>query len=328
MNPHDHINLRRRLLLAGAVALPFSASAADAILERPTKLVVSFPAGGAADVIARELALGLKEIWRQPVIIDNKPGAAGVIAAETTVRAAPDGTTLFVTTDGAVTGVPFIGDKVPYDPLKDLKPIAIVGGLPLVLVVNPSLGVKTVKEFIDLARSKPGGIDYASGGTGASHHLSMEALQRVAGIRLNHIPYKGGAPALVDVVAGHVPVMWVALSTGMANIQAKKVIPLGLGSLQRSALLPDLPTMDESGYPRFEAGNWVGVMGPAGMPDALVARIAADLRTVSNSAAYRSALGRQGNESSYTGTAEFAQRVRVELDQNKVLAKKLSGERN
>jgi len=298
--------------------------AAESFPSRPVRLVVSFPPGGATDTIARELAQSMKSIWKQSVVVDNRPGAAGVIAAENVSRATPDGTTLFLTTDGAITGVPFLPGVSSYDPLTDLKPIGLVAGIPLILVANPSLGVKTLQQFIDLAKSKPGQIDYASGGTGASHHLSMEALQRQAGIKLNHIAYKGGAPGLTDVLAGHVPVMWVAVSTVLPHIQAGKVVPLAIGSLERSELLPDVPTMDELGFPKFEAGNWVGIMAPPGLSDALAQRIHDDLARATASAEYKRKLTAQGNESRTSTTAEFARRIAVEYENNKKLAASLA----
>lgn len=308
----------------GGMAVAGRALAEDGFPSRPVRLVVSFPPGGAADTIARELAQSLKPMWNQSVVVDNRPGAAGVIAAENVSRAAPDGTTLFLTTDGAVTGVPFLPGVSSYNPLTDLKPIALVAGIPLILVINPSLDVKSLKQFIDLAKSKPGQLDYASGGTGASHHLSMEALQRQAGIRLNHIAYKGGAQGLTDVVAGHVAVMWVAVSTALPHIQAGKVVPLAIGSLARSELLPGVPTMDESGFPKFEAGNWVGVMAPPGLSETLTKRIHDDLGKATASAEYKRKLAAQGNESRTSTTAGFAQRIAVEYESNKKLAASLA----
>lgn len=316
--------LKAATLLALAAAAPLSSFAAEAFPSRPVRLVVSFPPGGATDTIARELAQSLKSVWDQPVIVDNRPGAAGVIAAENVARSTPDGSTLFLTTDGAITGVPFLPGVSSYNPLRDLKPVSLVAGIPLILVANPSLGVRTLAEFIDLAKRRPGEIDYASGGTGASHHLSMEALQRAAGIRLNHIAYKGGAPGLQDVLAGHVPVMWVAVSTVLPQIQAGKVVPLAIGSLERSRLLPDVPTMDELGFPKFEAGNWVGIMGPTGLPDSLVQKIQQDLAKVTQSPQYKEKISAQGNEARTSGTAEFAERIKVEYARNKELAAELA----
>jgi tripartite-type tricarboxylate transporter receptor subunit TctC len=215
-----------------------------------------------------------------------------------------------------------LNDKTPYDPLTDLKPIALVGGIPLILVANPSLQVKTFKEFIAAAKAKPGSINYASSGIGASHHMSMENLQRVAGIKLNHVSYKGGAPALTDVLGGHVPVMWVAMSTALPHIQAGKLVPLAYGGLERSELLPNIPTVAELGFPGFEAGNWVGVMGPAKMPAALVQKIQNDLRKVTQTPGYREHLIAGGNEVRTSTSEEFSKRVHAEYSRNKVLLSK------
>jgi tripartite-type tricarboxylate transporter receptor subunit TctC len=305
------------LAVLGAAMAAAAPAQADGFPERPVKLTVAFPPGGATDTIGREVAKGLQSLWGQAVVIDNKPGAGGMLAAADTARAAPDGYTLFLATDGAIVSIPFLHDKVPYNPLTDLKPIALVGGIPLILVANRSLKVNTFAEFVAAAKAKPNGIDYASSGVGASHHLSMELLQRAAGIKLHHIVYKGGAPALHGVLAGEAPVMWVAVSTALPHIQSGKLVPLATGSLGRSPLLPHVPTVAELGYPGFEAGNWVGIMGPAGLPAALTQKIEADLQKVVGTPAYREHLVAQGNEVRSSSSEEFAARVRSEYMRNK-----------
>lgn len=285
---------------------------------RPVRLVVAFPPGGATDVIGRDLAKGLSEIWGQPVIVDNKPGAGGLLAAESVARAAPDGYTLFLASDGAIVGVPFMVDKLPYDPLTDLKPVGLVGAIPLVLIANPTLKVNTLADFVAAAKAKPGAIDYASGGIGASHHLSMEMLQRAAGIKLNHVVYKGGAPAMQDVMAGHVPIMWSATSTALTQIKNGKLMALAMGSSERSPQLPNVPTLAELGY-NFEAGNWVGVMGPAGLPAGLTEKLQNDIAKVVATPAYKNSLISQGNEARTSTAADFSSRIQREYARNKTI---------
>jgi tripartite-type tricarboxylate transporter receptor subunit TctC len=289
--------------------------------ERALRLLVAFPPGGATDLIARELGKGLTEIWGQPVVVDNKPGAAGLIAADTVAKATPDGYTLMLATDGAIVAVPFLVANTPYDSVTDFSPVSLVAGIPLMLVANPNLGVKTFNEFIALAKSKPGRIDYASSGVGASHYMSMELLQRVAGISLNHIPYKGGAPALQDVLAGRVPVMFSAISTSIPYIRAGKLVPLATGSLERSPLLPDLPTVAELGYPGFEAGNWVGILAPKNTPPELVATIRSGLEKVVHTKSYRDTVQAQGNEVRSSTTADFKERIKREYARNREMIK-------
>jgi tripartite-type tricarboxylate transporter receptor subunit TctC len=300
-----------------ALASGAAVHAQQAFPDRPVKLLVAFPPGGATDTIGRELAKGLNTVWNEAVVIDNKPGAAGMIAAAETARAKPDGHTLFLATDGAIVAIPFLQEKVPYNPLTDLSPIALVGGIPLILVANHSLKVKTLAELVALAKSKPDAIDYASSGIGASHHLSMENLQRVTGTKLHHIIYKGGAPALQAVLSGEVGVSWVAVSTALPHIQAGKLVPLAIGSLERSPLLANVPTVAELGYPGFEAGNWVGIIGPKGMDPALVRKIQGDLMTVVRSPGYRERLVSQGNEVRSSTTEEFVKRIQQEYAHNK-----------
>ena len=304
--------------IAAACALVSGATVhAQTFPDRPVKLLVAFPPGGATDTIGREVAKGLNAIWGQAVVIDNKPGAGGMIAAAETARAKPDGHTLFLATDGSVVAIPILQEKVPYNPLTDLSPIALVGGIPLILVANHSLKVKTLADFVALAKSKPEGIDYASSGIGASHHLSMESLQRATGTKLHHIIYKGGAPALQAVLAGEVGVSWVAVSTALPHIQAGKLVPLAIGSLERSPLLANVPTVAELGYPGFEAGNWVGIIGPKDMDPAMVRKIRGDLMKVVASPGYRERLVSQGNEVRSSTSEEFSKRIHEEYARNK-----------
>lgn len=286
---------------------------------RAVRLIVAFPPGGAVDTIARQLASGLTTLWGQSVFIENKPGGNGVIAADATVKSAPDGYTLFMTYDSLCCVVPFMQEKMPYDTLTDLKPIGMVGTFPLILVAAPSLKVRTVAELVAAAKARPGAIDYASNGIGASPHISMEVFQHSAGIKLNHIPYKGSGPAMVDILGGRVSLMWGAVASTLAQIRSGKLVPLAVGSLERLPLMPEVPTISESGFPAFEAVSWVGIVGPAKMPDALVQKINADLQKVMQTAAYREQQVANGSVVRGGTSDDFAKQIRTEYERAKDL---------
>lgn len=287
--------------------------------KKPVRLIVAFPPGGAVDTIGRDIARELSALWGQPVLIDNKPGAGGVIAADATAKAAPDGYTLFLATDGINVVVPFMQSKLPYDTLSDLRPIALIGTIPLILVATEDLKVKNITEFIAKAKNKPGMIDYASNGIGVSTHMAMELFQRNAGIKVNHIPYKGSASALQDMLGGRVPIMWSSLSSTLVHIKSGKLIPIAMGSLERTPLLPHVPTVSEAGFPGFEAATWVGVMGPSKMTAALTQKIQADLQKVTMSPSYRKQQADKGNEVRSSTSNEFAERINMEYGRNKAL---------
>ncbi|UUZ71168.1 tripartite tricarboxylate transporter substrate binding protein [Polaromonas sp. P1(28)-8] len=256
-------------LLLSLWALSFNISAwaqpAAAYPNKPVKLLVSFPPGGFADLVGRSLAQALTQAWGQPVIIDNRPGGAGILASDVAAKAVPDGYTLYLATDGPFAINPYIYKKLPYDPVESFMPAALVAYTPLALVVNSEqVSSKTLREFVAAARSNPKPLDYSSGGSGGPHHLSMEALKVVAGINLNHIPYKGGATALQAVLASEVNATFSAISTSLPHAKAGKIRILASGGQKRSLLAPEIPTFAESGYPGFEASAWAGVVAPKG----------------------------------------------------------------
>lgn len=287
--------------------------------KKPVRLVVAFAPGGAVDTIGRDIAKELSVLWGQPILIDNKLGAGGVIAADAVAKAAPDGYTLFLATDGINVVVPFMQSKLPYDTLSDLRPIALIGTIPLILVATEDLKIKNITEFIAKAKNKPGMIDYASNGIGVSPHMAMELFQRTAGIKLNHIPYKGSGLALQDMLGGRIPIMWSSVSSTLVHIKSGKLIPIAMGSLERTPLLPHVPTVSEAGFPGFEAATWVGVMGPSKMPAALTQKIQADLQKVTTSSSYRKEQADKGNEVRSSTSDEFAERIRMEYSRNRAL---------
>lgn len=317
---------RRQLLAYGATALASAcagmslpAAAQGAYPNRSVKLYVGASSGGVPDVTGRALSRILGDIWGQPIVVDNRPGVSGLLAAELTSQAPGDGYTLGLLLDTVITTVPFMADKLSMDPLTDLRPIALLGGFPLILVANPNVKYRTLQELMAQAKANPGKIDYASSGLGSSGHLAMELLTRSAGVSMTHVPYKGGIPALQDVVAGQVPMIWGSLGACAPLMQAGKVIALAIGSPERFSLQPSVPTAAEQGFPGFTAGAWMGIFGPLKTPDALVRKIHDDLARLAQNPAYREALLAQGIEPRTISTEEFGKLVRSEYDRNKAL---------
>ncbi|MFM9968273.1 MAG: Bug family tripartite tricarboxylate transporter substrate binding protein [Burkholderiales bacterium] len=291
--------------------------------ERPVRLLVANPAGGTIDLIARTVAQGLAEIWGQPVLVENRAGAAGLIAGEIVAKAPGDGHTLFMGAN-SLTSIPFLIAKMPYDTLTDLVPIGIATTIPNVLVASPALKVESMAELVKAAKAQPGTINYASNGIGATNHISMEQLQREAGMTLNHIPYKGAAALLPDLVAGRVSLTYAAVSTMLPYIKEGKLVALGMASQSRSPLFPGVPTMAELGYPKASAAAiWVGLLGSKGMPQALVQKISKDFEIVVRSKAYNDNVIAKGNELRVASSEEFAQQIRSEFASNRELFKSL-----
>ncbi len=324
----------RRTIETGLVALAVFAFAATSLAQerafpdRGVRIVVPYAPSGAVDITARLLAKELAELWGQSVVADNRPGAAGVIAADLVAKAAPDGYMLLLADDGLLTTVPLFQDKMPYDTLTDLVPVALVGMFPHVVITSASLKVKSMAELVAAAQAKPGMINYATNGIGGTHHLTWERLQRAANIKLNHVPYKGAAPALQDVLAGHVPMMLAAVATAFPYIKDGRLVPIATGGPTRAPLLPELPTLIESGYPGFEVISWMGVLAAKGTPPALVERISRDLNKVTQSEAYQSGLAQRGTEARTSTPQVFAERIRDEIKRNEVLVKGLGMKTN
>jgi tripartite-type tricarboxylate transporter receptor subunit TctC len=256
------------LALAGAPA----ASAQDNYPTRPVRVVIAFPPGGPTDFVGRLVTDKMSAALGQRVYIENRAGAAGTVGADNVAKADPDGYSLFLTTSGAVTIAPHI-QSVPYDPLRDFAPVALVTKVTEVLVVTPKLGIKTVKELIALAKEKPGAVTFASTGIGSPPHLAQELLDVSANVKFLHVPYRGAAPALTDLLGGQVQVLAADLPVLIAQIQAGTLIPIGAAADKRDALLPDVPTLAEQGYPNTEASNWYALLAPAKTPPAVIARL-------------------------------------------------------
>lgn len=288
--------------------------------RQPVKLYVGASAGGAPDTAARLMAKMLQETWGQPLVIDNRPGAAGLLAGEVTAQAAPDGHSLALVLDSVIVNLPLLStDKLPIDTLTDLKPVSQVGAFPLILIANAGVKYRNLREFIAAAKAAPGKIDYASSGIGSSVHLAMEVLQKQGGFEVHHVPYKGGIPGLQDTIAGHVAMMWSSITAAIAPLQSGKVIALGVGSAERFPLLPNVPTVAEQGFPGYTASNWMGIFGPKALPDALVQRIQSDFAALARNPGYREAMIAQGIEPRALRPDEFARQIQTDYNNTKAM---------
>jgi len=269
----------KKLLLGLAVLLLATppAFAQGNYPTRPIRLVVPFPAAGTTDILARAVAQHLSVVFGQQVVVDNRPGAGGNIGSDLVAKAAPDGYTLLMGTVGTHAINPSLYSRMPYDAVKDFSPVILVAGVPNVLEVNPSLPVKSVQELIAYAKTNPGKLNFASSGSGTSIHLSGELFKTMTGVQMTHVPYKGSAPALTDLVGGQVQLMFDNLPSSIAFIKAGKLRALAVTTLTRSSALPDVPTIAESGVPGFDASSWFGVLAPAGTPHEVVAKLNAEI---------------------------------------------------
>jgi tripartite-type tricarboxylate transporter receptor subunit TctC len=282
------------LLLAAATLLAPSAQA-QGYPVRPIRLVVPFPAGGATDIFARSVSQKLGERLGQPVIVDNKPGAGGAIGSDVVAKAQPDGYTLLLATSSTHSIGPSFGGKLPYDAVADFTPIAHVGDAPSIMLVPNSAPAKTVKEWVDYARKNPGKLNYASSGPGTVVHLTAEYFKAQAGLFLVHIPYKGTALAIPDLVSAKVDVLFDSLPSALPHVKEGRLRALGMTSLKRSPLLPNLPAISET-IPGFESVTWFGVYGPKGLPAELVQRVNAALNQALLEADVKDRLARLGIE--------------------------------
>ncbi len=289
-----------------------STAHAQSYPSKTVRLIVPFAAGGSTDIIGRVLAQKLTEAWGQQVIVDNRPGGSTVIGTDIVAKAAPDGHTLLVT-PAPFTIVPSLLKKLPYDPAKDFEPITLINTTPLVVVVNPGVPAKNIKELIALAKAKPGLMNFGSSGSGGSNHLAGELFNAMANVKIVHVPYKGNAPALSDLLGGHVDLVFNGLTSALPFIKSGKLRALGMTSLNRSAALPEMPTLDEQGLKGFQAVAWNGLTGPARMPKEAVARAATDVARIMKSAELAEHLKREGSDPVGSSTAEYTVFLRDEI---------------
>jgi len=301
---------RRRLLhwpLAAGAASCLSSPAvlADTFPSRPLRLVVPFPAGGPTDIVARPLAQMLGEVLRQQVVVDNRGGAGGSVAAGGVAASPADGYTLLMGTVGTAAINPALYRKLPYDPVTDFTPLASVASAPVAIVVHPAAGIGSVADLIAKAKAKPDSINFGSAGNGTPGHLSGAMFASAAGIRLAHVPYKGSAPAVSDLLGGQIPLMFDPLQSVLPHVRAGKLKALAVTSRQRSNLLPDVPTVAESGLAGFEATAWWAVYAPARLPADIAQRLGAEIERIARSEEYARSLGNLGVQPMVVPLADF-----------------------
>ena len=317
-------NYKARLAAAAlgilcAAAAPLAAHAQD-FPTQPVKIVVPFPAGGTTDILARQMAKELGERWGKPVIVDNKAGASGTIFSEQLARMPPDGHTLMLTATHHVIN-PGLYRNLKYNTRTDFTPIAQVAAVPNVLVVHPSFPPTSVRELIQYAKANPGKVNFGSAGNGGANHLSGELFKSMAGVDMVHVPYKGAAPALNDLLGGQIPLMFDSVPGVIQHIKAGKLRALGVTSAQRSPALPDVPTIDEAGVKGLEAMAWFGLYAPGNMAPELKARLSADVLQALQSPRIKAQFAEQGAEPGTMTQPQFARFVEAELDKwGKVIA--------
>jgi tripartite-type tricarboxylate transporter receptor subunit TctC len=276
--------------------------------------VLGFPAGTNVDILARPVALRMSEVLGQQVIVDNRPGATGLIANELVAKSAPDGYTLLVAPGSSLTSTPHLRVKMPYDSLKDFVPIAQMNSFPQVVIVNPGVPAKNVKELIALAREKPGVLTYGSSGVGSAFHLAGELFASMAKVKMLHVPYKGGNLALTDLIGGRIDVMFYSLAVALPQIKAGKVRAIAVTGLKHDALLPELPTVDESGLHGYDITGWHGFFAPAGTPREIVSRLNGAIGKILGTQEIRDLWASEGMEVVITTPEQFAQRMRADYE--------------
>lgn len=306
--------LRKLLSILSAVLLAAGAlpAAAQAWPNKPIRMIIAFPPGGPTDIVARVLAQKLAEQLGQQVLVDNKPGAGGNIGAELAAKAASDGYTIFYNTSAIVIN-PALYGRASYDTLKDFAPVVLTAAIPMVLVVNPQVPARTMKEFVEHVRSRAGQINFSSSGSGTITHLASAMLASHMGLTATHVPYKGSAPGLVDLAAGQTQFMTDTVNTALPYIRDGRLRGIAVTSLRRSTVLPDLPTFAESGLPGFDAAAWQGVLVPAGTPAEIVARLNAEINKALADAGVRGRLAAQGADVFGGSAAEYATYLRSEM---------------
>jgi len=279
---------------------------------KPIRLIVPFAPAGSADALARTIQPALSEALGQTLVIDNRPGASSTIGTDMAAKAAPDGYTLvLVTTTHTVN--PSLIAKLPFDTVKDFAPVSLVVSQPNILVVHPSVAAKSVKELVAMAKAKPGGMNFASGGNGSSPHLSGELFNIVAGTRITHIPYKGSGPGVTDLLGGHVQMMFAGPLALEQHIKSGRLRPLALADKRRSTILPDVPTMAEAGFPGVETGTWYGILAPARTPPAVVAHVQREIVRILQAADLKTRILNQGVDIVATSPAEFEKFIIAEV---------------
>ena len=302
-----------RALLLGLVGFMVALTtivAAQDYPNRPVRIVVPFPPGGINDIVGRLIAAQLTERLGKQFIVDNRGGAGGVVGSEIVANSPKDGHTLLIVSLASAVN-PWLY-KLPYDPHRAFVPVAILVAAPNVISVHPDVPVKSVSELIALAKAKPGELQYASSGVGTFLHLGAELFKLTAGVDILHVPFKGAGPAMIDVMGGHTKVVFASVTSSIAHIRSGKLRPLGVGAVKRSPALPDVPTVAEGGLPGYEAANWIGLVAPAGTPDAVVALLHKELTAIQDSPDVQKRFAAEGAEVMRMGVAEFGAHIASE----------------
>ena len=304
----------RTILIFVLLALSGLAAAADSYPTRPVRLIAPFSAGGGVDIVARYLALKLTEKWGQQVVVDNRTGATGIIGTEIAAHSPPDGYTLILGNAATHAVNVSLFKKLPYDAVKDFAPVTLIGRVPEMLVVHPALPAANVRELIALAKAKPGELAFGSAGAGSPPHLAGELFQFLAKVKLVHVPYKGSAPALADLIGGQISMYFSNILSAVPFVKSGRLRGLGVTSEKRSVVAPEIPTIAESGLPGYEDYNWYGILAPKGTPKAIVTQLHADIVAVVRGRDMEERLTKDGAEVIASTPDEFARFIREEID--------------
>lgn len=312
-SPRSRFGRAYALLLGALLSIGCGAAAqAQSYPDRPIRLIAPFPAGGLADMLARAVGDELSKSLGQPVIVENRTGAGGNVGAVAVAKAAPDGYTLMMSSAGILTANQFLYASMPFDPEKDFAPISNVADMPMMVVVNPNVPAKTLQELVALAQAHPGKLNFGSPGIGTTGHLGLALFMHAAKIKLTHVPYRGAAPAMTDLLAGQIDGVVDNPPTVLPQIQGGRLRALAVAAKQRMALLPDLPTAAEAGVPGYEASSWFGVVAPAGTPPAIVARLHKEIAAALQKPAMRERFAKTGARLIGNSPAEFAQQIKAD----------------
>ena len=303
----------KTILIAVALAVVAPVVSAQNFPTKPVRILVGFGAGGATDIVARTLAQSLTADWKQNVLVENRAGASGMIAAEMTAKAPPDGYTLMITPQTSLAVAPALYGKAPYDTMRDFTPITLTGYTPLLMVVHPSFPVKNFKEFIALAKKSKEPITFGSGGVGSSPHMAGELMAAQLGIKITHVPYKGENPALADTVGGQIPVMFGNLPVAIPHVQSGRLRGIANTWSTRSPLAPEIATVAEAGFKDYAIATWFGLLGPANMPPELVARIQRDTARMFNTPATKEKLTGMGVDLVLNSPEQFREYLRTAI---------------
>ena len=308
------MNLVGVVLVAGAIlSLAPACAGAQHYPSRPVRFIVPFPPGGGNDIVGRVIALRLAEALGQPVIVDNRGGAGGTLGTDITAKSPADGYTLLINNISLAVNATLFA-KLPYDTLKDLAPVTLVGRQPNLLVVHPSVAAQSIRELLALAKARPRQLNYGSGGVGTASHLATELLKLMAHVELVHVPYKGLGPALTDLMGGQVQLIISTMASALPQVKAGKLRPLAVTTAKRSPFFPEVPTMDEAGVRGYEFNTWYGMLVPAGTPRPIVERLNRETAKVLDSAAVKEQFATQGIEAAPTSRKQFGAYLRTEVE--------------